>query len=446
MYRLHASLKQSFAKRFGVDMQEMLRGAGIAFALRVSGAGFGFMFNVLLARRLGAEGAGIYYLAFVVVLVGTVAGRMGLDNALLRFTAVHAAAKEWGAVKGVYRRGISLALPISALSAVVVMASAGLIAREVFSDPSLASPLRWMSLAIVPVSLFTLHGELLKGLSRVRDAAILQGAAVSVLSLLLFLVARPGWGVMGAVFAYTGASVLVLIVSVLLWRKATPQLQNLRGEFSGRVLASTAFPLLLVASMDLVMTFTDTIMLGIFGQAADVGVYGAAMRTAMLTSFVLIAVNSVVAPKFAALFGQGDFGNLEAMARQATGLMLLLAAPVLLVFLLVPGLVMTVFGENFETGALALALLAAGQFFNVAAGPVGYLLAMSGNQKIQRNISICAALLNVSLNLLLIPWYGINGAALATATSWIMMNLAAMFFVRRKLGVSIWTRNMTRAR
>jgi len=254
----------------------------------------------------------------------------------------------------------------------------------------------------------------------------------------LLLAVRSSWGVFGAVFAYTAASMIVLLLGIFMWRRATPQTQTVRGNFSGRLLASTSFPLLLVASMDLIMAFTDTIVLGIFGRSAEVGVYGAAMRTAMLTSFVLIAVNSVAAPRFAALFHQGELRTLESVARNATRLMVAVAAPALLLLILAPGLALRAFGEGFGTGAVALAILAVGQFVNVATGPVSYLLTMSGNQIALRNNNVCAALLNLGLNLLLVPRYGMNGAAIATAGSWITLNVMAMLLVRRRLGIAIW--------
>jgi O-antigen/teichoic acid export membrane protein len=431
-------LRLPLLERLDGHTQEVVRGAGVAFILRVTGAGFGFLFNVLLARLLGAEGAGIYYLAFTVTSMATVAGRAGLDNALLRFTAAHSALGEWAAVKGVYRKGIALALLASSLSTMAVVIFAPEIAGVIFSEPALATPLRFMALSIVPMSLIMLHGELLKGLKRVRDAALLQGTAMSVLSCLLLLVVGRSWEVFGAVFAYTLASVVVLIAGILLWRGATLHVRDIRGQFSVRLLASTSFPLLLVASMDLVMNFTDTIMLGILGRASDVGVYGVALRTAMLTSFVLIAVNSVAAPKFAAFFRQGDMRALETVARNSTRVMLVVAAPALLLLVLAPGLVLRIFGEGFGTGTAALSILAVGQLVNVATGPVGYLLMMSGHERMLRDINIGGAIMNVSLNVLLIPEYGMNGAAVATSASWIAINITALLLVNRKLNVSIW--------
>ncbi|HET9870607.1 MAG TPA: hypothetical protein VFR02_08950, partial [bacterium] len=92
---------------------EVVEGAAAAFLLRALGAALAFGFNWLVARRYGAGGAGIFFLALTVLAFATVLGKMGLDNSLLRFIAANAAVRHWKAVKGVYARGMTLALLVS---------------------------------------------------------------------------------------------------------------------------------------------------------------------------------------------------------------------------------------------------------------------------------------------------------------------------------------------
>jgi stage V sporulation protein B len=156
---MRAKLHSLFSAHFDAHMQEVVRGAGAAFLLRSTGAVFSFLFNVLLARFLGADGSGIYYLAAGVVILATAIAQMGLDQTLLRFTAAHVAMEEWSAVKGMYRQSMGLALLSSSLCTALVMVGAPLIAERLFSDPNLITPLRWMALSIIPMTLATLYGE-----------------------------------------------------------------------------------------------------------------------------------------------------------------------------------------------------------------------------------------------------------------------------------------------
>ncbi|GAB4347694.1 MAG: oligosaccharide flippase family protein [Candidatus Abyssubacteria bacterium] len=422
--------------RLDLHMQEVIRGASVALFLKVTGAGLAFCFNIVLARILGADGAGLYFIALTLATVASVVGRAGLDNALLRFVSANGSVGNWQAVKGVYRKGFSLALAASSAMSAFMFLAAPLLSERVFFKPALYWPIRWMSLAVVPITLFMLHAEILKGLRRVRDSILAQSVCVPAFSLAgLFALARP-WGVNGAVWAYVAAATLCATFAHFAWRTSTPQLRGVTPSFPTAELFRSSTPLFWSALLNLVMMWASTLFLGMWGTAGDVGIFSVATRTAGLTSFILIAVNSVAAPKFAALYRQGDMKALASTARNSARLMTLLAAPALLLFLLFPSWVMRIFGADFSDGAAALAILAIGQFVNVATGSVGYLLIMSGHERLMRNILIVAASMCILLDLLLIPLWGSLGAAIATAVSLAFQNVCAYYLVVKSLGIS----------
>jgi O-antigen/teichoic acid export membrane protein len=221
----------------------------------------------------------------------------------------------------------------------------------------------------------------------------------------------------------------------MMWRMATPQLRNSVGHFETRQLLRSSVPLFWVASMNLVMGCTASFLLGIWGTNAEVGIFGAAYRTATVTGYILIAVNSIAAPKFAALYQQGDMEALGSMARNSAKLMTLAASPILLLFILFPGWVMTLFGPQFVGGATVLTILALGQFVNVTTGSVGCLLMMSGHERLMRNNIAGISILHVAMCLLLIPWAGAIGAAIATAISLSTMNLVSVVLIYCRLSI-----------
>jgi O-antigen/teichoic acid export membrane protein len=423
--------------KLDLHMREVARGAVVAFILRVIGAGLTFTFNVVLARFLGADGAGIYFLALTLTTIATVFGRLGLDNALLRFTAAGAAVGDWAEVKGVYRAGMSVAVRAAIVATLLTAAAAGWLSHVAFSKPELTGPLRWMALAIIPMVLALLHAELLKGLKRIAESVLISGVSIPALSLVGLLVLAPRWGISGAVWAYAAAGALTAVVAIWLWRRATPQGQGAQGSFARDRLLKTSLPLLWVKSMNMAMGWTATIVLGIWATSADVGIFNAASRTVLLGGLVLMAVNSIAAPKFAALYRQGDLKALNSLARNSAKLMIVIASPLLLVFTLAPGPVMRLFGPEFVAGAPLLMVLAIGQFVNVATGSVGYLLIMTGHEKLMRNSVAIAAALNLALNLVLVPIAGAMGAAIATATSLATLNLVATYYSWSRLGIVI---------
>lgn len=423
--------------RLDHHMQEVVSGAFVAFVLKLISAGLSFGFNVLLARMLGAEGAGVFFLALTVVTVTSVLSRMGLDNTLLRFVASNAAVGDWVAVKGIYRKGISLAFVTSGTATLFLFVLSPWLANAVFSKPELAWPLRWMSLAIAPLSLLNLHAEVLKGLKRIRDSILIQGVCMWGLPLIGISLLAGEWRVQGAVTAYILGSMITVYVGYRLWQNATPYLNDIAGHFKTSLLLKSCMPLYVVAAMNMVLNWATNLMLGLWATEADVGIFSVAMRTAMLISFVYVAVNSISAPKFAALYTRGEMDALGNTARNSAMLLTFFALPLLLLFLVFPEFVMGIFGEEFERGAIALSILAIGQFVNTATGAVGYLLIMTGNELLMRNNFIIAASVNILLNVILIPAFGLLGAAIAVAVSVSLQNLVASYMVYRALNLKV---------
>ena len=176
-------------------------------------------------------------------------------------------------------------------------------------------------------------------------------------------------------------------------------------------------------------------LLGIWGSTEDAGVFGAAMRIAMLITFFLTAVNTVIAPKFAELHAKGEIELLGHLARRFALLITVAASPLLLLLILAGDWVMSMFGPEFTRGGTALAILAVGQAVNTMTGSVGYLLMMSGHERDIRNASIFGAIIMIGLAATLIPLFGIIGAAIAGATAVVAINVQSVIIVRRKLGI-----------
>jgi len=291
-----------------------------------------------------------------------------------------------------------------------------------------------------------LSAEALKGLKRIAESQLVQAVLIPGLSLILLLAFGRERGVLGAVWAYGIACAVAWITGEVLWRRAfrtrsgaEPGDGGERPSVGMRRLLDSGLPLLWVASLTYLLSFASTFLLGIFREESEVALFGAAARTAMLTSFLLFAANAILAPKFAELYEGGDLPRLGAVARQWARWLALLALPVLLLFLAIPGTVMSMFGPEFRAAAPALSIMAVGQFVNVAVGSVGYLLMMSAHERDMRNNVTLAAATSLALNLALIPPFGFVGAAAATSGGLIVLNVLGVVAVRRRLGIRMLT-------
>lgn len=405
--------------------------------MKAVAAGLTFVFNVLLARLLGADGLGIYYIGRTVVTIGSVIGRVGLDYPLLRYVSVGVASNDWEAVKGVHQRGILLAFVVSAALTGLIVVTARWLSLGLFNEPGLVVPLRWMAVSVIPFAVLNLYAESLKGLREILNSQLIQVVGVPALSLVTLYYFVPRLGVTGAAVGYLLATTLTAAAGAFIWRLVTPQLRGVVGQFQVRRLITTSFPLLGMALTNLAMNWTATLVLGVSSSSKEVGVFRVASRTAVLTSYVLVAGNTVAAAKFATLYERGDINELAKTARNTAKLLLLVASPLLFLGLVFPRWILAFFGPEFVSGAPVLMILMIGQFINVGTGLVADILIMSGNERIATTNFVVVTLFNIVLCLAIIPTAGIIGAAIVTSASLVINNLALAIHVRRRIGV--WT-------
>lgn len=421
--------------RLNLEMREVIGKSGAAFALRVTGAGMGFVFNVILARMLGAQGAGIYYLALAITGIGALISTVGIPDALLRFVAAHATRGEWDKVADVYRQGVRISTGAAIACTALLVVIAPWLSESVFGDPALAGPLRIMVLAVLPMTLITLHGMALKSLKRVLTGTFLEGFGISLFSLPLLVVLARFMGVDGAVLAYVLAALVVFLVGVHFWRRATPHLKGLRGRFETRLLLVTSLPMLWIDAMDVVVQQSGILLLGVWASTGEVGIYGAVVRLVIVLTFVFSTVKSVVSPRFAELYARGDERAIGELARETSWLLVLFSLPIVVPLIIVPGWVLSLFGPGFTTGGATLAIFAVGHFMRTVLSPSSFLLMMTGYEKLLRNTVVACGALNVVLSVALIPTYGMVGAAASTSFTFALMGIIATVLVRWKLSI-----------
>jgi O-antigen/teichoic acid export membrane protein len=446
-------MKDWLFDRIDDTLWDLLRSSSIVFALKVAGAGLAFAFNVVLARLLGADGAGVYFLSLTVLTIGSIIGRLGLDEVFVRRVAADSDQGRWGRVRGVHRTGMALATGLACVVAAVLFFSAPWIARYGFSNPDLTAPIAMMALAVVPLVLSRLYSQILKALKKIVAFTLIQKQGILIPGLSIvgtyLLCGWLGWGVEGAIWAFVGSAVVATLVGVYVWWKAVPSgsasvedssapdAEETKSVSIGS-LTRPSIPLFWVETLGFLRNEAGLLLLGVWATEAEVGIYGTALRIALLTSFILVAINSIVSPQIASLYESGSREELDRVARYAVKISTLLATPPLLVFVLVPDFVLSLFGSEFTAGTVPLIILAIAQFLNVSTGPVGYLLIMTGREKQMRNVDLVATSVGMALYLTLIPSYGAAGAAVAYGTAISVRYLGSAFIVARSLNIMLF--------
>jgi O-antigen/teichoic acid export membrane protein len=245
-----------------------------------------------------------------------------------------------------------------------------------------------------------------------------------------------GWAPLTASYAagiYAVSAFFIGLLGFILWFKQEGVHYKL-GTFSDKRMWSASSNLWAASCMTLLVQWSGVLVAGILITSQELAFLSAAQRAAMLTNFVLIVVNMVVAPRYAKLWQQNKRAEIKKLAKLSTRAMIAMVLPVILIFVVVPEWIMSFFGEGFERGSSLLLIMALGQFVNVATGSVGYLLTMSGHERDFRRVTLFAGPLTVILSYLLIMEYGALGAAIATAIGLSVQNIGALIMVRKRLG------------
>ncbi|WP_353686686.1 flippase [Thermodesulfovibrio sp. 3462-1] len=420
-------------------LSEILKGGGISFLMSIITIAFGYLFTLIVSRAYGAEAMGILSLCVTFIGVATLIGQLGFETSLVRFVAQYNSNGQRSLIKEVYAKVLKIVIPLSILVSVLIFINADIISQKVFNKPHLETYFRIAALAIVPMVLLNINKQALRGLKRIGEFGLLDGVinyffALMFLILFSLLLERK---TIYPVVAYIVGIIFATVLSSALWFRQieirSPSVAI--NEIKYRKLLSVSISMFFIASMHMIMQWIDTIMLGIFRTEAEVGIYNVALRLANLTAISLFAINSIVAPKFAELYAIKDMEGLKQTIQHSTRLIFWFSAPVLLAFILLPGFFLGFFGDEFKRGAMALIILSIGQFVNSISGSVGYFMNMTGRERACQNILTIATLINILLNYLLIPVFGMIGASIATMISIVFWNLASVVYIKYDTGI-----------
>ncbi len=432
-------LKYITDKMEDAHLKELLKGSSIFIVFKFFGLITAYTFTLLITRNLGADAMGIFALSFTVLQITSALGRLGLDTALIRFVAEYSSQGRKDLVKEIYLKTVKIVIPFGIFLSVLMFFSSPYLAKYIFNKEHLSEYFRIASFAILPMVLVFINSGSLRGLKKIKEFSFLHNVSIylfAIIILALFLLSTKGEHI--PLISYVLAVAIVCVLSTILWLRSS-KLTSLPDQDSIKLrdLLNVSMPMLLSGLLFFIMAWTDTIMLGMFRTEGEVGVYNIAFRVASLISITMFAINSIAAPKFAEFYGKGDMKGLGRIAQQSTKLIFWTSLPVLLIILLFPSFILGLFGEEFKTGIYALLFLAFGKFIYAIMGSSAFILQMTGRQKALQHIVLITTAMNIVLNAVLIPKYGIRGAAFASMISIFFWNLSAVLFVKYSLNFSI---------
>jgi O-antigen/teichoic acid export membrane protein len=417
----------------------LIKKAGITFVIQILGVGLGYLLQVFLARVMGAEEYGLYTYIFAWATICALICNLGIPVAVLRFIPEYSTKGDWGRFQGVIRGSsrltFSFSIGMSLLVTVIVLWLHSSRQLDNFAPILLGV---W---TVPLLALERLQGNFFRS-GRLMVAAYGPSKVLRPLLFMLGTAAMFYWVgreklASQPVLLITIATYVLLIFSqqVLIHKSLLTQGEKAKPIYEVRSWLRVSLPLLLIVGFVIVLYQTDILMVGMFLSPADVALYNAATKTSFLTSFVYTAVEAIGAPTIAGLYAAGDRVQLQKVMTTTAHLVFW---PTMLVtlFLFAGGkYILQLFGSEFIAAYWPLVILSWGQVVNSATGPAGYILDLTGHQDQSARVRCCTAITNIVLNTILIPQFGITGAAIATSTAVTLDNLIIYFLAVKYIGV-----------
>lgn len=420
---------------------EILTGSAWALSARVAATLFGLVLSIITVRYYGADIMGILSVLQSFLGLATIFTVLGTKTSILRLIPEHLVKYSPTSAFRLYRKTQYIVIGVSIFSGALFYFGSDYVADKIFSKQYLSFYLSLSAVFIVFKSIMLLNTQAVRGLRLSRIFALMQ-MLPSASSLLLLICATS--------FYYTKSNPIytmlasLAITGIFGWLimekefKDRMRHDDVIHKMPARDILSISLPMLMTATMYFVIGQTGIIMLGMFKDATEVGYYAVAVKLATLTGFVLAAINAVSGPKFSELFHSGRMSELLYVSKKSAKLVFWTTAPILISLIIIGRpLLAILFGQDFVVAYPVLVIVVIGQFANSIAGSNGMFMNMTGNQNSLRNFVLIAAILNIILNLFLIPRIGILGAAVASMVSSSFWNIAAIIFVKNKYKTNI---------
>lgn len=424
------------------DRQRAKRDALVAFSVRVMSAALLYLTQILLARWMGSFDYGVYVFVWTWVLVLGGLAPLGLNLSIIRLLPEYQERGQYSLARGLLRGSRLFSLTFG-----TIIAAAGIIVLSTW-DGILADHYLFPAYLIMVAIPMVCVTDIQDGIGRAQSwmaVALLPPYVLRPLVLLAGMafaheIGLPTTAATAAAAAVAATWMTACVQALIIHLRLPRQLKTGSRRYDPKPWAIVSLPLSVMIACDLALQNVDILVISRFMTPVDVGIYFAAAKTMSLIMFVHYAVGSAVANRFAILNARGDKAALQDLVKDSVNWTFwpsLLGAAVILAL---GKPLLWLFGPGFEAGYPVMLILVAGFMIRSSFGPVEFILNMLGEQKMCAAILILSAVATIVLNYLLVPLYGMAGAAAATSISLALAPVLHALVARRALNLetAIW--------
>jgi len=418
-------------KHLNESLRKIAKGAGIGFAGTFIGLVLGYFSRMVIARFLGPGDYGLISLGYAGMLIAVTLSSVGLPEGIKRYISFYKGKGDVGRIKGTIIGALKISVPLSLFLALLFFFYADWISIRVFHDAELTPILKIFAIGVPFLVLAQNFWSAAIGFHDLRCRVYVNDLFQNIFKLFAIVsLLLLGFGVIGAAWGWVLAVILMpFLAFYFLEKKVFPIFNtNVKAISMERMLFYFSYPLIFAGLAGAVSAWTDTIMLGYFCTSFEVGIYNAAQPTAKLIGIGSGAFATIFMPVVSELYARNKVDDLRNVFSIVTKWIFSITLPIfLLMSLFSEEIINIMFGSDYIIGASALRILAFSYFITSLFGLAAPLLQSYGRTRVIMGCGFIGAFVNFILNFLLIPLYGVSGAAVATGISTVFVS--AIFFL-----------------
>ena len=423
----------------GSHLKIILKGAGIFILGTLISRILTYITRIFIARYFGSESYGLFNLGLAIVGFSIVFCLIGLPLGVQRYIAYYSARGENGIVKGILIFSLIVSGGISIIISGLIFILSDVIAKSAFNSPDFGFALKIFAISIPFAALSQILFSAFIGFKKLKYMIYTERIASNLFKLIfIILFGIFGYGIVGLALGNTlGLLVTFLLALYFLENKVFSLKTKTRPIFLKKEIIFFSLPLMLSSLMNSILARLDTLMLGYFRSAQEVGIYNAAIPTSQMLYIVTGSLGALLLPVLTELYAKNQREELRAVYKTVVKWAVYLNLPVFLIIALFSHQVLNImFGSEYVDGYLALSILSIGFFAGTFSFGASSLLTMDKKTHAIFLASFISSILNFILNFLLIPTYGITGAAIATSSSYLVYSVVLIIYSWRRIGIS----------
>ncbi len=416
--------------------------ASSALKLIVKGAGFSilglafskvaaYLFRLIVAR-LGPDQYGVFAAGFSFFDIAVTLASLGIFWGVLRYVPEYSAKGQLAKVNSVLGTAFIFSAGAGVVAAAALFLSAGIVALQVFHDARVASVIAVLALAVPFYNLESVAVAACRAFKRIDYEVLVKHVAENALKLAFAALAiYLGFHFFGMIVAFAAAIVVSTIISLLVLHTRVHGIGRSLLVYDRRITSSLlrySLPIMLSNSVWLLVAWSDTLFLGYFRSIEEVGIYNTALPTAGLLLVVPAALGVAFQPITFELLARKKREDFKRVYSVLTKWLFLFNLPVLAMFWTFPSQIITLlFGPEYAGAGIALALLSIGHFVSSLLNLGDTVMGAFNKTKWQFHNSALVAAVSLSLNLLLVPQFGVVGAAAAACASLVLYGVLSFY-------------------